>query len=135
MFYSVLRFSSFLSPYSPAYSLQPTLFPGSGSGEASCELNVFSPLPFLAALEIQMTISAAGTTPEDLVFELVEAPHHGALFKHGPGFPNHLSAGKLKGFSELFSCDAFCIGRAILDNTDPSLCSSLQLIEASDDLS
>ncbi|KAJ6657516.1 hypothetical protein lerEdw1_002451 [Lerista edwardsae] len=54
-----------------------------------------------ATIEIQMTISDAGTAPEDLVFELVEAPRHGALFRHGTGFPDHLSAGETFTYAEI----------------------------------
>lgn len=58
------------------------------------KLCFFPPL-CLAASEIQLTVNDADIAPEDLVFELVEPPHHGALFKHNTGFPDHLSTGKL----------------------------------------
>ncbi|XP_066488376.1 extracellular matrix organizing protein FRAS1 [Tiliqua scincoides] len=54
-----------------------------------------------ATVEIQLTVSDAGTAPEDLVFELVEPPHHGALFKHATGFPDHLGAGDTFTYEEM----------------------------------
>lgn len=42
---------------------------------------------------MQLEASGVDANPEDLYCELVEAPRHGALVKHGAGFTNHMSTG------------------------------------------
>ncbi|XP_042325028.1 extracellular matrix organizing protein FRAS1 [Sceloporus undulatus] len=54
-----------------------------------------------ATIGIQLTIGDVDTVPEDLFFEVVEPPHHGALLKHSSGFPNHLSTGDTFTYEEV----------------------------------
>ncbi|XP_053260348.1 extracellular matrix organizing protein FRAS1 [Podarcis raffonei] len=54
-----------------------------------------------ATIGIQLTVSDVDTTPEDLLFEVVDPPHHGHLFKHSSTFPSRLSAGDTFTYEEV----------------------------------
>ncbi|XP_061439271.1 extracellular matrix organizing protein FRAS1 isoform X3 [Rhineura floridana] len=54
-----------------------------------------------ATIGIQLTVSDVDTAPEDLLFEVVDPPHHGALLKHSSGFLNRMSAGDTFTYEEI----------------------------------
>ncbi|XP_044284420.1 extracellular matrix organizing protein FRAS1 [Varanus komodoensis] len=54
-----------------------------------------------ATIGIQLTVGDVDTIPEDLSFEVVDPPRHGALLKHGSGFPIRMSAGDTFTYEEI----------------------------------
>ncbi|KAJ7327207.1 hypothetical protein JRQ81_016966, partial [Phrynocephalus forsythii] len=54
-----------------------------------------------ATIGIRLTVGSVDRIPEDIFFEVVEPPHHGALLKHGSGFPQHLREGDTFTYEEI----------------------------------
>ncbi|XP_025024783.1 extracellular matrix protein FRAS1 isoform X2 [Python bivittatus] len=54
-----------------------------------------------AAIGIKLTLSDGHIAAEDLIFEVVEPPHHGALLKHSSGFLVHMTTGDTFTYEEI----------------------------------
>ncbi|ETE61256.1 Extracellular matrix protein FRAS1, partial [Ophiophagus hannah] len=54
-----------------------------------------------AAIGIKLTLSDGHIAAEDLFFEVVEPPHHGALLRHGSGFPVYMATGDSFTYEEI----------------------------------
>ncbi|XP_060542993.1 extracellular matrix organizing protein FRAS1 [Pantherophis guttatus] len=54
-----------------------------------------------AAIGIKLTLSDGPIAAEDLFFEVVEPPHHGALLRHGSGFPVYMATGDSFTYEEI----------------------------------
>uniref|UniRef100_A0A8C6YA37 VWFC domain-containing protein n=1 Tax=Naja naja TaxID=35670 RepID=A0A8C6YA37_NAJNA len=54
-----------------------------------------------AAIGIKLTLSDGHIAAEDLFFEVVEPPHHGALLRHSSGFPVYMATGDSFTYEEI----------------------------------
>ncbi|XP_077157208.1 extracellular matrix organizing protein FRAS1 isoform X3 [Paroedura picta] len=54
-----------------------------------------------ATIGIQLAVADTHAVPKDLLFELVDPPHHGFLLKHSTEFPNHMGAGDTFTYEEI----------------------------------